>query len=190
MTNNKLTDEKKMTGLEQGLVHIYCGDGKGKTTACVGLTVRAASYGLRILFCQFLKSGTSGELSILKKLPTVEVLSGEPVNRFSWNMNDEEKKITRQFNDDRLREISQRIQNNEFDVVVLDEVIGTIDAGLLNGDVLLNLISAKPTTCELVMSGRNPAQALIDQADYVSEVIARKHPYETSGIVSRKGIEF
>ncbi|NLL64879.1 MAG: cob(I)yrinic acid a,c-diamide adenosyltransferase [Clostridiaceae bacterium] len=190
MNNEKQVSSDKKNALKQGLSHIYCGDGKGKTTACVGLSVRAASHGLRVLFCQFLKSGTSGELSVLKTLPTVEVISGEPINRFSWEMTEEEKQITRDFNDARLQEISARMKQNEFDLVVLDEVIGTIGAGLVDINVLLKLIEEKPATCELVMSGRNPAEELLEVADYVSEIMARKHPFETSGITGRKGIEF
>lgn len=188
MTTNNGTD--RPVCLKQGLVHIYCGDGKGKTTACTGLAIRAASYRMRVLFCQFLKSGTSGELSVLGSLPTVEVLSGNPVNGFSWTMSPEEKQQTLDFNNDRLRSVLARMEAGEFDLVVLDEVIGAVSAGLVDGALLQRVVQEKPACCELVLSGRNPAPELLELADYVSEVVARKHPYETQGLMARQGIEF
>ena len=131
---------------------------------------RAASHGLRVLFCQFLKSGTSGELSVLKTLPTVEVISGEPINRFSWEMTEEEKQITRDLMMPATRNFCTHEQN-EFDLVVLDEVIGTIGAGLVDISVLLKLIeeTSDLRTCDV---GTKSCRRILEVADYVSNMAA------------------
>ena len=110
----------------------------------------SASHGLRVLFCQFLKSGTSGELSVLKTLPTVEVISGEPINRFSWEMTEEEKQITRDFNDARLQEISARMKQN--DLILLFSMKSSARLrGLVDINVLLKLIeeTSDLRTCDV-----------------------------------------
>lgn len=194
MTKDQHTEEKINEGeglrLKEGCTQIYCGDGKGKTTACTGLAVRASSYRMRVLFCQFLKSGTSGELSVLSSLPTVEVLSGSPVNKFSWTMNDEEKRQTLEFNNERLRTIASQMKEGLYDMVILDEVLGTVNAGLVDLNEVVALVKARPERCELVLSGRDPAPELVELADYISEIRCVKHPFETRGLNARKGIEF
>ena len=95
-----------------GLVHIYCGEGKGKTTCSVGLTVRACGYGLHVLFMQFLKSGTSSELKILRELPGIEVLGTKPIKKFSFQMTEEEKAETRAVSQKEVEDMLQMIQND------------------------------------------------------------------------------
>ncbi len=170
-----------------GLIHIYCGDGKGKTTASAGLAVRARGRGLNVLLTQFLKSGTSGELEPLRSLG-VEIISGSYSQKFVFMMNDEEKAETRRLCESQFHEATARSREG-IDLLILDEVMGAIATGMLEEQEVIGFLQAKPPNLEVVLTGRDPSQALIDLADYVSEVVMRKHPYETSGLIGRVGIE-
>ena len=171
-----------------GLVHIYCGEGKGKTTCSVGLTVRACGYGLHVLFMQFLKSGTSSELKILKELPGIEVLGTKPIKKFSFQMTEEEKAETRAVSQKEVEDMLQMIQNDHYDMVVLDEALGAIEAGLLDGQVIVDFLKNRPEKLEVVLTGRYPTPELEELADYVSRIDKVKHPYDR-GIPARTGIE-
>ena len=148
-----------------GLVHIYCGEGKGKTTCSVGLTVRACGYGLHVLFMQFLKSGTSSELKILKELPGIEVLGTKPIKKFSFQMTEEEKAETRAVSQKEVEDMLQMIQNDHYDMVVLDEALGAIEAGLLDGQVIVDFLKNRPEKLEVVLTGRYPTPELEELAD-------------------------
>ena len=171
-----------------GLVHIYCGEGKGKTTCSVGLTVRACCYGLHVLFMQFLKSGTSSELKILRELPGIEVLGTKPIKKFSFQMTEEEKAETRAVSQKEVEDMLQMIQNDHYDMVVLDEALGAIEAGLLDGQVIVDFLKNRPEKLEVVLTGRYPTPELEELADYVSRIDKVKHPYD-KGIPARAGLE-
>jgi len=174
--------------MEQGLIEIYCGDGKGKTTACVGLTVRAAGRNFNIIFAQFLKGQSSGELVSLAKFPNVEVLRGMPITKFTFQMTEAEKKATLEGHLKLFAKIKEKISTKKIDILVLDEVIGAVNTGLFPLAALVDFLKHKPATLEVVLSGREPAKELVDLADYVSEIKMVKHPY-TKGIQARLGIE-
>ena len=111
--------EYEVNIMKKGLIHIYCGDGKGKTTAAMGLAIRAAGREKKVFITQFLKSGKSGELVSLDKLKDyVTFLPGKPVNKFIWNMNDEEKKDAKKEHTSRFREIVEIIKKNEYDLLI------------------------------------------------------------------------
>lgn len=171
-----------------GLVHIYCGEGKGKTTCSVGLTVRACGYGLHVLFMQFLKSGDSSELKILKSLPGIDVLGTKPIKKFSFQMTEEEKAETRQINAEQFADMVKMLENDHYDMLVLDEVLGAIEAGLLDDQLIVNFLKNRPEQLEVVMTGRYPTEELEELADYVSRIDKVKHPYD-KGIPARAGIE-
>ena len=171
-----------------GLVHIYCGEGKGKTTCSVGLTVRACGYGLHVLFMQFLKSGDSSELKILKSLPGIDVLGTKPIKKFSFQMTEEEKEETRQINAEQFADLVKMLENDHYDMLVLDEVLGSIEAGLLDDQLIVNFLKNRPEQLEVVMTGRYPTAELEELADYVSRIDKVKHPYD-KGIPARAGIE-
>lgn len=173
---------------ELGLVHLYCGDGKGKTTAAAGLTLRAKGRGLNVLFVQFLKYGTSAELDPLRKLG-IEVVSGQPSGKFVFQMDDGEKAETRAFNQQRLLDVIERSRDG-IDLLVLDEILGAIATDMVDERDVLAFLNTKPEHLEVVLTGRDPSDALIDAADYVSEMVMRKHPYETSRVHARQGIEY
>ncbi|MDI9461706.1 MAG: cob(I)yrinic acid a,c-diamide adenosyltransferase [Saccharofermentanales bacterium] len=172
-----------------GLIHIYSGDGKGKTTACVGLAVRAAGRGLRVWFVQFLKSGKSAEIEMLEKLG-VHTVSGQPTNKFTFAMTPAELAAAKEFNTGRLQEAIAAARAGEMDLLILDEVMGSIASGILEEQDILDFLKSKPEHLEVAMSGRDPSPALQEIADYHTECMMRKHPYETSGLGGRAGIEF
>jgi cob(I)alamin adenosyltransferase len=174
---------------DSGLIHIYCGEGKGKTTCCVGLTVRAAGSGLAVLFLQFLKDGKSGELNVLRGLHGVRVMDTVPVKKFSFQMTDEEKSAVQRDNSTLLRDAQEAVAGGDFDMLVLDEILGAIEAGLLQEKLLLDFLRSKPEDLEVVLTGRTATPELTDIADYVSQVDKIKHPYDR-GVRARKGIEF
>ena len=171
-----------------GLVHLYCGDGKGKTTAAGGLSVRAAGSGLRVLFVQFLKSRPSGEIAVLSALANVRVLRGKEGTAFSFQMTDEQKRATREMHDRNLAEAARAAKAGECDLLVLDEAVGALNRGLVDGELLRSLVREKPEALELVLTGRNPPEDLAEMADYVSEIRKVKHPFDR-GIGARTGIE-
>jgi cob(I)alamin adenosyltransferase len=181
-----------MTGSDnrrKGLVHLYCGDGKGKTTAAVGLILRAAGHGQQVLLIQFLKNGSSGELTILRGLPQVKVLTGHPSTAFSHVMNAQEKTEALRLHAGQLAEAAAACRSQAVELLVLDEVFGAIQAGLLPAEQVLDLLAHKPETVEVVLTGRDPGREFLEQADYISEIACVRHPYQR-GINAREGIEY
>ncbi len=171
-----------------GLIHLYCGEGKGKTTAALGLTVRALGSGFRVVFVQFLKNQATGELSVLDGLPDVTVIRGKEGNGFSFTMTEEEKEKTRLLHTENLKKAIALAASGNCDMLVLDEAVGAYNRDLIERPLLEGFVRNKPEHLELVMTGRNPARWMIDCADYVSEIGKIKHPYDR-GIPARTGIE-
>ncbi len=173
-------------GNDLGLIHIYCGDGKGKTSAAVGLAIRAAGFGYRVLFVQFVKSGKSSELNIMRGIDKINVFDGYSVEKFTFNMSDEEKRECLNGQNKLLKETER--MSKEYDVVILDEIFGAISSGTLDRGLVLEFIKNKPQNLELVITGREPEKEFVDLADYVTELKKVKHPYDR-GIGARMGIE-
>lgn len=171
-----------------GLIHIYCGEGKGKTTCAVGLTVRASGYGLKVLFMQFLKTGTSSELKVLAGLDGVDILETTPVKKFAFQMTEEEKNETKRISAKEVDDAKKVTENGAYDMLVMDETLGAIEAGLLDEKVVLDFLKNKPEHLEVVLTGRYPSDELVGLADYVSRIDKVKHPFDR-GIQARKGIE-
>lgn len=168
-----------------GLIHLYHGDGKGKSTCAFGLALRFSSYGKRVMIIQFLKDGSSGEITALSKLEGVTVLAKKATPSFTWNMTDEEKALTKRLHDD---EITQAL-SSEFDMLVLDELCGAMSNQLVDTTLVKQLLESKKPHQEIVITGRNPEQFILDMADYVTQMTQEKHPFE-QGIPARMGIEF
>lgn len=172
-----------------GLVHLYCGEGKGKTTAAVGLTVRCAGHGGKVVFAQFLKDGTSGECRVLAKLPEVTLLAANPVGKFSFRMTDEEKRQTAEALSRTFAAAAGFAVREQARLLVLDEVCAAISCGFLDEKTVTDFLETKPDALEVVLTGRNPSENLRAHADYITEMTMRRHPYE-KGIAAREGIEF
>lgn len=171
-----------------GLIHIYCGDGKGKTTAAVGLAVRCAGRGNKVLLVQFLKSRDSGELYSLAKLPDIEVMRGKESKKFTFQMNEEEKHALLIEHNKMFEQVLAKIKNGGYSLLILDEVIGALNVKVFEMPKLIEFLRHKPENLEVVLTGRNPAPELVEIADYVSEMRKVKHPMD-KGIMAREGIE-
>ncbi len=173
----------------KGLVHIYCGDGKGKTTAAMGLAIRAVGRGRRVLIARFLKTDDSGEVDVLKGVPGIEVRPCEKTFGFYFRMTEEQKKEAAEYYSGLLERTWRQAVEEEFDLVVLDEMMAACGYKLVDETRLCELLREKPEKLEVVMTGRNPSKQLLELADYVSEIQKRKHPFD-EGIGAREGIEF
>lgn len=170
-----------------GRVHIYYGDGKGKTTAAVGLAVRAAGCGLKVLFFQFLKDNSSNERKVLEALPNVTCLPGREPVKFVSKMNKDERAEFRHYNNKALDEIIKFC--GPFDMLVLDEALCALNLEVLSEEKLIGFIMHKPRGLEIVMTGHQLPDSLLEIADYVTEVRKVKHQFDL-GRTAREGIEF
>lgn len=186
--------------MKTGLIHIYCGDGKGKTTAAVGQAVRAAGAGLKVCFCQFMKTGTSSELNILNQISDIDVISVENNYGFTWKMTDEDRAKLKIENDKALDGIAASLDEDKYQMVVFDEIISAYNNELIDKNKLHNILQKytcydveneamiHEKCCEIVLTGRNPAKELLEMANYITEMKVIRHPYE-KGISARLGIE-
>lgn len=172
---------------DTGRIHIYYGDGKGKTTAAMGLLMRAAGYGRKILVYQFLKDNSSGERAVLEALPTVTCLPGRDRVKFYSQMNSEEKAEAAHYNNKALDEIVKFC--SPFDMLLLDEALCAVTLGLLNEDKLLSFLEHKPERQEVILTGHEASDRIIQAADYATKMHKIKHPYDI-GIKARPGIEY
>ena len=170
-----------------GLIHIYCGDGKGKTTAAVGLAIRAAGAGQRVVFAQFFKDGSSSEISVLKAVGNIQAVHCNTVRGFWKRMDDVQKAKASKDYTNFLAEIVTLAK--DADLLVLDEIVSACNHGTVAETVVLDFLRDKPNGLEVVLTGRNPSGALLELADYVSEMRKVKHPYDC-GIAAREGVEF
>lgn len=178
-----------MEGTEtKGLLHIYCGDGKGKTTASVGLAVRAAGAGKRVVFVQFFKNGSSSEVKMLRLLPGVETMHCKTVSGFYSQMSEADRERART-DYSRLLEDALAAAREGADLLILDEALSSCNYGTISEDALAEFLENRPAGLEVVLTGRDPSRRLTDLADYVTEMRKIKHPYD-QGVPARKGVEF
>ena len=175
--------------MQQGFIHIYTGDGKGKTTTAVGLTLRAAGRGKQVVFCQFLKSDDSGERVVFKQLSSVTLMPCPQRIKFVFQMNEEEKKAAQRECGALFETAVETARRQKSDLLVFDEIFGAVSTGLLSKEEVLRFLKDKPQALEVVLTGRDPAEEFLSLADYVSEIRKVKHPYDR-GCPARKGIEY
>lgn len=171
-----------------GCMQVYCGNGKGKTTAAVGAAVRAAGIGAKVAFVQFLKDGDSSELNILRSLPQVTVLSGKEVPGFSNSFTHAQREIVKKTDNDYFDRAVRLCKENKCDFLVLDEILDAIAENLIDRAAVVEFIKNRPAAVEIVLTGRNPDEEICKAADYISDVQCKKHPYQT-GVRARRGIE-
>jgi len=172
-----------------GLRHLYTGDGKGKTTAALGLALRAAGCGLRVVLVQFLKGRDTGELHALDQLPNVSILRLHRDFGFVHTASEQDKQAMMQLHNEMLAEARRLVLEGLCDLLILDEICAAYQHGVLDMAMADELVLRKPQAMELVLTGRNAPVSWVDAADYVTEMVMRKHPY-TRGIAARRGIEF
>ena len=169
------------------MIHLYHGDGKGKTTAAVGLAVRAAGSGMRVLFVQFFKDGSSSEIGALSSLPGVETRNPAVHYGFFRSMTDAQKDGTRESYNALLRDVAEHAA--DYGLIVLDEVVSAYRYGMLDRSTLVEFLDTEGQKREIVLTGRDPAEELTARADYITRMCKEKHPFD-SGILARKGIEY
>lgn len=169
-----------------GLVQVYTGNGKGKTTAALGLSFRAAGHGLNVLFLQFLKPPENyGEHLMAEGIPNITMLPLGVDHFVSKVPKDEDVRITREA----LAKAEELMATGDFDLVVLDESINAVRLNLLTSTELLEALRRRPANIEVVLTGRGATPDVLEYADLVTEMTLVKHPFDR-GIDARKGIEY
>ncbi len=172
--------------MKKGLIHVYTGSGKGKTTAALGLGLRATGVGFKVHMVQFMKGRRYSEIDAIEHLPLFSV-SQHGRDEFVNKENPEQIDID--MAQEGFAYAKQIINNNKYDMIILDEINVAVDFRLIALDDVLRLLKEKPEPLELVLTGRYADQKFIQNADLVTEMLEIKHPYQR-GIESRKGIDF
>jgi len=174
------TDE----GASKGLIQVYTGDGKGKTTAALGLALRAVGQGMKVIVIQFVKGNhTCGEHLFIAKYRPFNIVELNIGNSFTQTL-DELRPVTEKT----LAFAEETIVSGSYDMVILDEIFVAVKKGLITTEQVKGLMDKKPEGVELVLTGRGAPAEIIQQADLVTKMLAVKHPF-TKGIPKRRGIE-
>jgi cob(I)alamin adenosyltransferase len=177
----------KKQRLEPGLVQVYTGDGKGKTSAAFGLAIRALGRGLKVYVIQFIKGGFDyGELRTIEQLSNLELKAFGSGKFITEKPPKEEDVILAKEAFEFAKKI---IAKGEYDIVVLDEVNVALNLRLITVEEVLNLLENKPKHVELILTGRNAPTEIVEVADLVTEMKEIKHPFQ-KGMPPRKGVEF
>ena len=169
----------------KGFVQIYTGNGKGKTTAAIGLAVRAAGAGLKVFIAQFLKRGDYSEIKTLDKFSDLIRVEQYGLGRFIKGEPPQDEIDAAQAG---LERIERALLSGRYDLIIIEEGNVATACGLFYAQRLLDLIAAKPEGMELVITGRGAALAVMETADLVTEMVEIKHYYQ-KGVMARKGIE-
>ena len=170
-------------------LHLYTGDGKGKTTAAMGLALRSLGHGNTVLVAQFMKNGKSGELNALRQLHAI-VMTAEPVKDFTFRMDEAQKARTRAEQTAFAEAVTEAIRRERPQTIVLDELGIAVTSGMLCEETARSLIAAALESGETAATGRDAPLWLEEMADYVSCIVAKKHPYSSEGLTARRGVEW
>lgn len=173
--------------MERGLIHVYHGDGKGKTTCAFGLALRCAGCGYPVRIVQFLKGGETGEVNAIAQLSGVQLLRAATGTKFTFRMNEAERRQAQRDNTALLEQAFSKAGNLR--LLVLDEALIACGTGMVDEARLRQLLIQRPPQLEVVLTGRNPPQWLLDMADYVTHMRKQKHPYDR-GVRARRGVEW
>ena len=172
---------------QQNLIHMYYGDGKGKTTCSIGLAIRAAGSGMKVLFVQFMKGRDTSELRILENLENIQIFRNHKDLGFLNTMTLEQQESMKQMHQTTLEQVASIIERGDCDLLVLDELLSAYEYHLIDRDFILKILDERKA--EIVVTGVNRIEEILDKADYVTNFKMEKHPY-TKGIMARRGIEF
>lgn len=170
--------------MERGLLHLYWGDGKGKTTAAMGLALRALGSGKRVVIVQFLKGGKSGEIPLLEQLGA-KIYRGKAGQKFVFQMNDAEKAATRELQNANLR----AAQQEPADLLILDEAGSAWELDMVDKELLKAVVLERPAEQECVLTAHGAPDWMLETANYSTEMKCHRHPYQ-KGIAAREGIEY
>ena len=176
------------------MVHVYFGDGKGKTTAAVGQGIRASGWGMRVIMVQFQKSTRSGEIEAIKKIGGCDgikfkVIRPDKVKGFFWDLTEEDKTRLKEDTGEAVRMICDMVTNDECDMLILDEILGVVKNGTLDDDDVMRILECRSEGQEIILTGREVSERICSTADYITEMRCVKHPFKR-GIKARKGVEY
>jgi len=171
---------------EKGFVHIYTGNGKGKTTAAIGLGIRATGEGLKVYMIQFMKGRRYSEIDALENIKDFTIIQ---FGRDEFVSKENPEQIDIDLARKGFEHAKEIIKNGEHDLIILDEINVAVDFKLIPLNDVLKLMDEKPEKVEIVLTGRYVHPDMVKQADLVSEILEIKHPYQ-NGIQSRKGIDW
>ncbi|MEL7610075.1 MAG: cob(I)yrinic acid a,c-diamide adenosyltransferase [Bacillota bacterium] len=170
------------------MIHLYYGDGKGKTTAALGLALRAIGCSKRVLIVQFLKNSRTSELNALARMPEARVLRGT-AGGFVHRMTQEEKERTCEIHNRNLKAAIDAAGEASAAIIVLDEGIDAFTLEMLDRDLFIGFLKSAPKDVEIVLTGHSLPDELIGLGDYITHMEKIKHPYDR-GVMARKGIEY
>lgn len=173
--------------LDLGLVQVYTGNGKGKTTAALGQALRATGGGLKVYMAQFIKGQETGELLAAERLAPDFLIRQFGLGKFIKGRKPSQQDL--EAAKVGWTEVSQVVTGGQYDLVILDEISHAIRVGLIGLEQVLTLLAQRPEHVEMILTGRNMPEALIQVANLVTDMVAVKHPYD-HGIPMRKGIEY
>lgn len=171
------------------MIHVYHGDGKGKTTAAMGLALRMLAAGRRVVVVQFLKDGESGEVRLLAEHFGVPVFAGKASDKFTWSMTSEELAATRELHDGNLASALAELEGAQEGLLVLDEALDALSKGLVDEALVDRALDMSARGVEVAFTGRTPSRKIVEKADYITEMRCEKHPY-AQGICAREGVEY
>ena len=174
--------------MKDGLLQVYTGDGKGKTTAAFGLAFRAYGRGFKVAVVQFMKTWVTGEVQLAETLENFHIKRIDTSPKFTWEMNEAELEELRLEIRKGFEYVRNLVKENKYDLLVLDEINHIIIKEFVSKEEIIEFIDSKPDTLEIVMTGRNAPDWLIERANLVTEMKCIKHPFE-KGIPARVGIE-
>ena len=173
----------------KGKLHIYMGEGKGKTTAAVGMAVRFAGHGGKVAFVQFMKDSSSGELSIFEDIDSISLMPNPGFYGFTWEISEQGKAEVKVVYEQYMDSLLFRILQGDFGMLVMDEIITAVEKGFIDEQILMDFLDQLPDEMEVVLTGRYPSDALMERADYITEMKKIRHPYD-NGLAARQGIEY
>ena len=172
--------------IEKGLIQVYTGNGKGKTTAAIGLGLRATGEGLNVYMIQFMKGRRYSEVDAIEKIPNFTLVQ---YGRDEFVSKEKPDQIDIDLAKKGFNHAKKIINEGKFDIVILDEINVAVDFNLIPLKELVKLIEEKPKHIELILTGRYAHPEIVRMSDLVSEILEIKHPYQ-NGVQSRKGIEW
>lgn len=173
----------------KGFLHVYYGNGVGKTTAAVGLAIRAAGANKRVLLSRFMKSDSSSELAILKTIPNITIMKNTKVFGYYYSMSKEEKNMAYEYYNTQLHTACTTAINGHYDLLILDELLCVYSYPLIDQEYFIKFIQNPPQNLDILITGKTPVPEIISCADYISETKKIRHPYD-NGVLPREGIEY